>query len=333
MGAYGEALDAELAASAERWGPFGTVFVGGGTPSVVGAERLAALVASLARRADLSRCTEFTVEMNPESVDDALAAAVVGAVGAVCPGVLRVSLGAQSFDDVVLHAAGRVHTAQQIAAAVSCLRRSGVRNLSVDLMLGLPGQSLACLVRDVSAALALEPEHLSFYALTVDPATPLGRAGYEPDPDLQTDMYERLVDMIGEKGYIRYEISNAARPGYECRHNLGYWRYHPYAGFGCAAVSFDGESRTTCVSTLEEYCRRGFRYDTEHLDPETRDRERVMLGLRTAEGMPAGEVLQGRFGSTVRDLVARGMLQVCDGRMRIPGDRWYRSNEVMREFF
>jgi len=146
-------------------------------------------------------------------------------------------------------------------------------------------------------------------------------------------MYECIVDMVGRKGYIRYEISNAARPGYACRHNQGYWRYRPYAGFGCGAVSFDGESRTTCVSDLDEYCRRGFRYDTEPLDPETRDRERIMLGLRTMEGVAVNEALEHRFGRTVRDLAARGMLQVRDGRLHIPEDRWYQSNAVMREFF
>jgi oxygen-independent coproporphyrinogen-3 oxidase len=229
---YVDALTAELDAEAARAGgrPLVSVFLGGGTPSLFSGEQIGRLLEAVAARFTLPADAEITLEANPGTVERGRFAAYRAA------GVNRVSLGAQSFDDARLAALGRVHTAAETRAAVEEARRAGLDNLNLDVMFALPGQGVAGALADVSAALALEPAHVSHYQLTLEPNTRFHHAP-PPLPDAETawEMQERCHEALAAAGYRRYEVSAFARPGRECRHNLNYWEFGDYLAAGAGA--------------------------------------------------------------------------------------------------
>jgi putative oxygen-independent coproporphyrinogen III oxidase len=294
---YAAALLDEAAMAVAALGPeppaVTSVFVGGGTPTLLPADDLARVLDRLRALLPFAPGAEVTVEANPETVDEAMAAGLAAA------GVTRVSMGAQSFDDRVLTALGRVHDADRVAVAVATLRAAGVPALNLDLIYGGPGEDAGSWAATLEAAVALGPEHLSAYALTIEPATKFGRlvaAGRmtEPAEDDLADRYDTACAALAAAGYAHYEVSNWARDGHACRHNLTYWRRGRYLGLGAGAHEFDGTARRWNVSGVPDYLnhvrqRRRPTDGEERLDPEQARFEAVALRLRTAGGLDPEE--------------------------------------------
>ena len=293
---YVGALEAEAGLWAEDWRGerFGSVFLGGGTPTTLDQGDLGNLLALLRERFDMDPGAEVTIEANPDTVDAAKLAALLAA------GFTRLSMGAQSFDQRVLDALERVHGPAAVRRAFAAARAAGHTNVNLDLIYGANGETLASWRATLEETIALGPEHVSAYALTIEPATPLGRkvgSGLvpAPDPDLQADMFELACELLGEAGYLHYEVSNWALPGFECRHNLGYWRKQPYLGLGAGAHSFRDRSRWWNVRPPGEYLdmvESGVRPigGEERLSPKDERLEEVFLKLRILEGVPVTSV-------------------------------------------
>lgn len=261
-----------------------TVYFGGGTPSVLGGKRIAHLLKELQKRVKLQR-PEITVEVNPESCDKKLFKTLRAA------GVNRISMGVQSADDEELKMLGRLHTFAQAEEAAALCRAACTDNLSVDLMYGLPGQTMEKLRASLERLLALEPAHISCYALKLEEGTPMARQNpVLPDDDTQADMYLYLVDVLRERGYVQYEISNFAREGRRSRHNSKYWDLSGYVGFGCAAHSFYNGRRSRFTSDIGGYIegalgKQPIVEEADELSFGNRNGEYVMLKLRTSEGI------------------------------------------------
>jgi oxygen-independent coproporphyrinogen-3 oxidase len=319
---YVGALVREAELAAEPWAgeEVRSVFLGGGTPTVLPVAALAAVLAAVREGHRLAPGAEVTVEANPDTVDADVLAALREA------GVTRLSMGAQSFDPAVLASLERVHGPDAVRRAMAAAREAGFANVNLDLIYGAQGETLASWERTLREAIALGPEHVSAYALTVEPGTPLGRQvglGLRPppDPDLQADMFALACELLGAAGYRHYEVSNWARPGFECRHNLGYWRREPYLGLGAGAHSYRGERRWWNVRPPEEYVRRVDAGELpiggeEHLGPEEAHLEEVLLRLRILEGVPASWAEP----SAVEPLVEGGLLREADGAL-VPTER------------
>ena len=289
MDAYGAALCRQME-TAPAGLPVDTVYVGGGTPSWFGPSRLCALLEAVRRRFRLDPSAEITVEANPDSVTEA------GLRRLRSAGFNRISLGMQSARDDELRRIGRPHDAAAVVRAVTAARAAGFDNLSLDLIYGLPEQTMDRWQGNVEAALALAPEHLSCYGLQAESGTPLYLKERDtlPDDDTQADLYLRAVERLERAGYPQYEISNFARPGRESRHNLRYWTLRPYLGFGPGAHSDFGGRRFSLPRDLEGYLRdaeRGvFRRETdEAIGPAERAAEYLMLRLRLRDGLEPKE--------------------------------------------
>jgi oxygen-independent coproporphyrinogen-3 oxidase len=283
--------------------PATSVFFGGGTPSLIPAEDLARILDAI----DRAPGAEVTVECNPDSVDASKLATYVAA------GVNRVSFGVQSMTSHVLAALGRTHDPANVERAVALARAAGIGRVNVDLIYGTPGETLGDWRRSLEGALALDVEHVSAYALTVEPATALGRrvaAGAPaPDDDHQADAYALADDVLAAAGYEWYEVSNWARPGEECRHNLLYWTEGEYLGIGCAAHGHTNGRRWWNVRTPERYINAlaadiSPEADSEQLDVVSRAEEAFGLALRTRGGAPVPAGAE----DTATDLIANGLL-------------------------
>lgn len=268
-----------------------TVYLGGGTPSRLGGAGLAAILRSVHEHASVARNAEVTIEANPDDVTPAAARAWRSA------GVNRVSLGAQSFNPEILRWMHRTHSTEQTLRAVAVLRDAGIDNISLDLIFALPSELQRDWSADLDAALALEPEHLSLYGLTVEPKTPLGRwharGSLKEAPE---ESYEREFMLahtrLGDAGFRHYEVSNFGLPGRQALHNSAYWSGVPYAAVGPSAHSFDGHVRSWNTAAYSEWARQLDAGSTviagsERLTPENRLAERVYLGLRTDSGLSA----------------------------------------------
>ncbi len=269
-----------------------SVYIGGGTPTWYGEKRLLELISTLKKRFSLSKDVEFTLEANPDSVDEKMLRRLRRA------GVNRLSMGMQSACDRELAAVRRPHTFKQVEQAVKAARAAKIKNLNLDLIYGLPGQTEESWRASVEAALALEPEHLSCYGLTVEEGTPLARRVAEgevlPSDDEQAERYLWTVERLAQAGLEQYEVSNFSRTGYQSRHNLKYWMGRPYVGLGAAAHSDFGGCRYSFVRDLDGYIR-GVLGDSKLLDDmdEVPRRERgseyLMLRLRTTHGVEEWE--------------------------------------------
>jgi len=259
-----------------------SVFIGGGTPNLVPADSLM----SIFRELPLAPTVEFTVECNPDLVDDQQLETYVAA------GVNRVSLGVQSMVPHVLASLGREHNPDNVHAAVQTIREAGINRLNLDLIYGANGESIEDWKTSVESALSLHPEHLSTYALTVEPGTPLAEdVDRHPDDDDQADKYLLADDLITSAGLMNYEISNWARPGDECQHNMLYWTQGEYLGLGVAAHSHIAQRRFWSVRTPERFIKaieKGSSVEAgaEELDPDAWALEGRQLAIRTSEGVP-----------------------------------------------
>ena len=286
MDAYCAALTRHLEEVAPRCSGMtvDTVYFGGGTPSYLGAARLTSLLKTVKKRYRLAPDAEITVECNPDSAGDWKTLRQLRRAG-----FNRISLGVQSTDDALLREIGRVHTFEQVTDAVAAARMAKIKNISLDLIYGLPHQTLEQWQDTLRTAAALEVEHLSCYGLKVEEGTPL----YErrdtaalPDDDLQAEMYLWAVDYLEKHGYHQYEISNFARNGFESRHNLKYWQMLPYAGFGPGAHSDFGDVRFAYTRDLHSYLAGNLELsEREELTPRDRMQEYIMLSLRTTAGI------------------------------------------------
>ena len=327
-------VDGCQATTAQSDHPLDTIYFGGGTPSLLPAEVLAALLTSLrdAFHVTSSRDDgEVTVEANPEDVTPSRATAWRSA------GINRVSLGAQSFDDRVLRWMHRSHDAARTGAAVRALRAAGIDNVSLDLIFALPAELERDWERDLDQALTLDPTHLSLYGLTVEERTPLARwisrgAASPPDDERYAEEYLRAHRRLAACGYRFYEVSNAARDGRRSRHNSAYWTGVPYLGLGPAAHSFDGRARRWNLSAWEDYRRsitagRSPVESEEELTAEQARLERVYLALRTDAGVPASACPADRLTTWRR----AGWLEQGGDRVRCTPEGWLRLDALVRD--
>ena len=316
-----------------------TVYFGGGTPSFFGVENLEKILDEIQRRFRLDADAEITLEANPDSAQDISALRQLHDAG-----FDRLSLGMQSADDAELRRIGRVHTHAQTVRAVENARAAGFDNLSLDLIYGLPGQTMTRWQANLDAALALAPEHLSCYGLKVEPGTKLWTykdCANLPDDDAQADMYFYAVETLEQFGYHQYEISNFAHDGFICRHNMKYWVGDEYLGFGpCAASDFAGR-RFTIKPDLEGYIKgvtdKGQILSESELVPlRERAGEYLMLRLRTAQGIDGVEYRRNYFMDfaplerRLEEFQAQGWAEkTAEGRWRFTPKGFLVSNQLI----
>ncbi len=365
-----------------------SLFLGGGTPTVLSPNQLDRLLGEIHQHFVIQDKPniEKTVEANPGTLDAEKLDVLKNY------GINRISLGVQSYNDILLKKIGRIHTSKDIDQAVSLVRRAGFSNLNLDLIFGLPGQIMEDWQDSLNRAVELSPQHLSIYALTLEEDTPLGRRylseqtaqktwnstcssnhltqstfelsiehpfeiqsdlespvkreDFLPDDDLQADMYEWAVGFLQEKGYDHYEISNFARQGYECRHNLSYWRSEDYIGLGPGAVSCIQAIRTKNIENITAYTRmlksekKPFDLEeTEVLTPKQLISEYMMLGLRTAKGIDIGEFnnkfmfnIQDIYGQIMANYMDRNVLFLSEERLMINPSYYFIANSIILDF-
>lgn len=342
----GDAWSAYLSALAEEWrqwlpklesAEIATVFFGGGTPSLLPAKAMERLLGEILDSGRVRADAEITMEANPGTVSPDKLRRLRRA------GVNRLSLGAQSFSDALLRSLGRIHRASDIADAVAMAQDADFDNLNLDLMYALPGQSLSDWRETLDAAMALCPEHLSAYSLIVEPGTPL-HADVErgavslPDEDETMAQQRETVGRLAAGGYGRYEISNYARPGFECRHNLVYWNRGDYLGLGCAAHSLMDGERFENPRSLEEYLAGARRLNREKLTRADAMEETLMLSTRTTRGMSLrayaedfGVDFEKAHEKKLRRLVQLGLVRLEDGFLRLTEKGMELQNAVVVE--
>jgi oxygen-independent coproporphyrinogen-3 oxidase len=309
-----------------------TIYIGGGTPTALDADQLEQLLRLLDPYRE--HVQEFTVEINPESLDEAKAGLLEE------HGVNRASIGFQTSDPQLLKAMNRRHTCADVQRAVELLRRHRIENLSLDLMYSLPGQTMAQLEQSVRDALALQPSHLSLYSLNVEPDTVFGRRGLKPlDDDAEADMYEWICRTLPEHGYHQYEISNFCLPGRESVHNTAYWKYLDFYGVSAGASGKEGRRRYDKPKSLAAYCRDPLACTDIPLSQKESMFEMLMMSLRLKQGLDQeafakayGRTVDEAWGPVKADLIRRGLLQE-QGRQLACTDRGYEIlNDVLEEF-
>jgi oxygen-independent coproporphyrinogen-3 oxidase len=363
MEPYLDALTTELA----RWGAalsrprVNTIFFGGGTPSYLAQGAIGRILASAQGAFALSPGAEITVEANPGDLSEAACRTLLA------QGVNRLSIGVQSLDDGLLQMLGRRHNAAQAVLACQEARRAGFANVNLDLMYGLPHQTMPQWRETLERLLALGPAHISAYCLTLEEGTPLHRwvaQGKlpEPDPDLAADMYHYAEDALEDAGYQHYEISNWCLPGFPAQHNLIYWRNLPYLGVGPGAHSRLGEFRFWEVDSPRDYIRRVRQWagscplpwpglteavlggilpvgGHEHISPRLAAAETMFLGLRLMEGLDlpeaslqAGLDLADRYRREIGELREQGLLELAGSRLRLTKRAYLIANQVFTRF-
>ncbi|OBZ08199.1 MULTISPECIES: radical SAM family heme chaperone HemW [Bacillales] len=319
---YLDALEMEMQRTVEQWPPeqIDTVFVGGGTPTVLTPPQMERFLKAVRTYFPLAPNVEFTMEANPGTTDiDKLTAMKEG-------GVNRISFGVQSFDNGLLERIGRIHNVDDVYRSIENARAVGFTNLSIDLMFGLPGQTVELLRDSVSRAMELGLPHYSIYSLKVEENT-LFHKLYErnelplPPEEEEFNMFILLMDMLRENGYAHYEISNFAKPGYESRHNSTYWRNEPYYGLGAGAHGYADRMRHVNLKGITPYIEAAAqklpRLETLEVPEAEAMEDLMMVGLRLLEGVPAsrfsnqfpGQTLEGKFGDIINKLMNDGLLE------------------------
>lgn len=324
--------------------PIDTIYFGGGTPSLLKADQLQSLLSVVKNRFRVDQNVEITMEMNPGTVNPDVLTQFREL------GVNRASFGAQTFDDKELARLGRSHTTADTLKTFSDLRQAGFNNVSFDLIAGLPGQTLERWQQNVDEALALMPEHLSFYLLEVHEGTPLAehiRRGIQqkPDEDLAATMYEWMLERASAAGYEHYEISNLSLPGFGSRHNTKYWTGAPYFGFGCSSHSYDGHERRW---SNERDIKRYLTAVESNLSPVVEQQllsasdlrsEAVFLGMRLMRGLDTkryhdafGVDLQSTHHAELDRFIGAGLVEVEGDRVKLTKAGALMSNEVFAAF-
>jgi len=346
LDAYLLLLLEELSAKAERFkvGSAPTLYFGGGTPSLLSPPQVATVVQAVRDLYGLGKDAEVTLEVNPGTVT------LESLEGYLAAGINRLSIGVQSFDDSLLKVLGRIHSAEEAKDAVRMARTAGFRSIGIDLIHSLPGQTLQEWEGELQEAVALKPDHISAYGLSVEKGTPLAamvEAGelYLPDEEIAAAMFELTSATLGKAGFEQYEISNFARPGCRSRHNRVYWRRGNYLGFGAGAHSFIREGfgarweNPPQMADYEAIVSSGRLPDAATLSRQEAMEEFFFLGLRLMEGVDLNE-FAAEFGADARDmfpgaierLSAAGLLVSDGGRLRLSSHGLILSNLVLCEF-
>ncbi len=338
---YVEALLTEISKSgdfSER--EISTVFIGGGTPSAIQSENIIRIMEALRRRFVFSENAEITMEANPgtlttEKLNDYRDA-----------GINRLSIGLQSADDAELRALGRIHTYQEFLESYHLARKAGFDNINIDLMSAIPGQTRKSWNRNLKTVADLEPEHISAYSLIVEEGTPFAKRTLDlPGEDEEYQMYEDTARILGEYGYLQYEISNYARKGYECRHNKGYWQRTDYLGLGLGAASLTGgDTRWNNTSDMQEYLKNSvnpqkIRKAEAVLTGKEQQEEFMFLGLRMMEGISEADFQENFgvplfkvYGKTLKKYKNMGLLENKNGFWRFTRRGIHVSNWILADF-
>lgn len=344
--AYLDALEQEMKLTVAALPPLAidTVFVGGGTPTVLDPKQMERFLSAVRRHFPIAPGAEFTMEANPGTTDpDKLAAMRAG-------GVNRISFGAQTFDEGLLKAIGRIHEARDVVQSIANAKAAGFDNLSIDLMFGLPNQKLEQLKDSVDKAIALDLPHYSLYGLKVEENTLFHRLYQRdelplPEEEEELAMYEYLMERLSGEGYVQYEISNFARPGFESRHNTTYWRNEPYYGLGAGAHGYALGRRHVNIKGVQPYIdaanRSLPRLETNAVDADEAMGDFMMVGLRMLDGVRqedfanqfGGAALEEKFGAELSKLQAQGLLERTErGGYRLTPKGVVLGNEVFGAF-
>lgn len=338
---YVQALCLELKMRRDYLGgaPVHTLYFGGGTPSRLTPAQIETVVNGIANTLGLEQLQEFTLECNPDDINLEYLTALRRI------GVNRISMGVQSFNDGMLRFLARRHNAVQAIQAVDICHKAGIDNVSIDLMYGLPGQTMEMQQSDLDTALGLDVQHISSYCLSFEPGSPLEgmrlKGAVEPLPeDTCASMYSAMCSSMQKSGFEHYEISNFARPGYESRHNSSYWDGTPYLGLGAGAHSFNGKSRMWAPSDLDLYFKAAesklLEFEHEDLTELDRYNEMVMLGLRTAKGLKLSRLTHAQRSellSASARFVETGRIVLSNGYMYIPQEYMFVSDGIISELF
>jgi oxygen-independent coproporphyrinogen-3 oxidase len=313
-----------------------TIFFGGGTPSILPVPLMRHLLEAVGRVCSPSAPREWTVECNPSTVSTEKAKLFREF------GVNRISMGVQALDNDLLKTIGRVHSVKAAITSYEKLRKAGFENINLDLMFGLPGQTVAHFRNTLERAIKLQPEHVSIYCLILEEDThfwPLLQQGsIKPDDELELAMYETAIETLTAAGYHQYEVSNFAKPGRECAHNIAYWKVEDYIGLGPSACSTVGTRRWQNVSDIDRYiagCKSSAGVSpvvfVEHLTPELRAAERAAFGMRMTDGVPA-DLVRGRWDKQIAELLGAELVQWRGGRLRPTKRGILFADEVAAEF-
>lgn len=316
-----------------------SIFIGGGTPSVFSEQWMAEVLEKVYTHFNVRQDAEISIEANPGTVDLGKLAVYRQA------GINRISFGCQSGDNRELKLLGRIHTWEEFRESFSMAREAGFSNINVDLMSGLPGQSLASWEDSLYKTAQLKPEHISAYSLIIEEGTPFASQKLElPDEEEERNMYERTREILEDWGYHQYEISNYARPGRECRHNLGYWQRKEYLGLGLGSASLVGETRFSNTRNMENYLNNSdsaakIREEREILTVQEQMEEFMFLGLRMTEGISVTEFrevfgvsLEQIYGKVLEKYKKLELLEERGGRLRLTRKGISVSNPVLADF-
>lgn len=285
---YVDALCQEMKMRCQEAENISTIYLGGGTPSQLTTDQLRQILHRAYIYNKVEKDAEVTIEVNPDDVTERFANDLTQLP------VNRISMGVQTFDDKRLRFLHRRHTAEQVTTAVDRLRAAGIKNISIDLMYGFPGETIADCEADIAKALSLQVEHISTYCLMIEEDTQLQQMLQqgnitETEEELERQMYETIINRLEDGGYEQYELSNFARPGFHSRHNSSYWDGTPYIGIGAAAHSYDIESRSWNIADIKQYIQGMANsqriYEEERLDSDTRYNDAITVALRTSRGL------------------------------------------------
>ena len=344
----GETSESDEKSDKERAvSPLRTIYFGGGTPSLLSPSQVERILDALSEAYGISEGCEITLEANPGTVDEEKLAEFRKA------GVNRLSIGIQSLDDSVLSTLGRIHDAIAAQKAVTDAKAAGFRNISCDMMIGIPGQTMKSVKDTLSFFLQKEIPHISLYSLILEEGTPMyARYGGDIEKYVTQEedraMYHFVTSTLKENGYVHYEISNMARPGYESRHNSMYWRAEPYYAFGVGAHYYIGAERGCHAETLDEYLsamtnpsvrREDVLFTEEILSEEDRKKEFMMLGFRTRSGVGEAEFLKrfrvsvaSAFGAELEKEIKAGLVEFSDGVYRLTEKGVDLANQVFMDY-
>ena len=328
--AYLNALEKEAEKSPVK--NFQTLYIGGGTPSILSVEQLEELVRIIETYfGKISRFAESTFEANPESVTPEKIFLLKEA------GFNRLSMGLQSFHDSELKMLGRIHSAAQFLAAFEQARSGGFQNINVDLIAGLPKQSLKSFLESLNRLLALQPEHISVYGLQIEEGTPFFEQGIVCNQVLMREMLEQTCVLLSAQGYHHYEISNFAKYGLEAVHNTHYWNNGEYVGLGSAAASYINGVRYQNTAVIADYISRMEKGEnavdfSEQLTGKEREGENLMLGLRKLDGVELSDVQKKFFGSEIEKHIQSGLLVQDEKKVKLSKEGLFLANEVFCSF-
>lgn len=322
---------------------YDTLFIGGGTPTVLTDKQLDSLFTGIYSMVERKKLKEISIEINPESITDKKAKVLEANVN-------RVSMGCQSFHDKFLEKLCRIHSAEAIYRAYDILRKNNIKNINFDLMYGIEGQSTADVLHNIAEIIKLKPEHVSYYMLTVYNHTEFGRLSQSgemtlPHDDVIEHMYERGASVLEEAGYKQYEISNFAMPGKQCRHNLNYWKPGEYTGIGSSASSYFKQARYSNAEIPAEYMKKikagqDPAVFTEKIDEEKKKKDYIMMRLRTTDGLDYSEFkaifkfdFQAKYSNIIGKLTAEGLARGINTALILTRKGFLISNEIIKQFF